>query len=44
MKEYLPERVVEQVIKNAGHAMVPEQPEAMANAIAKFSKQVYSAN
>ncbi|MEN2388078.1 alpha/beta fold hydrolase [Comamonas sp. A7-5] len=41
MKLYLGERVTEQVISDAGHAMAPEQPRAMADAIAAFAHRVY---
>jgi pimeloyl-ACP methyl ester carboxylesterase len=40
MKSYLGERVEVQVIKGAGHAMAPEQPEAMASAIINFVKGI----
>jgi pimeloyl-ACP methyl ester carboxylesterase len=30
------------VIPNAGHAMAPEQPVAMADAIAEFARKVYA--
>ncbi|RGP60764.1 alpha beta hydrolase fold family protein [Fusarium sporotrichioides] len=40
MKQYLGDRVEVQVVKNAGHAMAPEQPEAMANAIIDFTKKI----
>lgn len=30
-------------IKNASHALAPEQPQAMADAIADFAKKVFSA-
>lgn len=41
MKPYLGERVTVQTIRNAGHAMAPEQPRAMADAIAAFATKVY---
>ncbi|WKL15884.1 alpha/beta fold hydrolase [Comamonas testosteroni] len=41
MKLYLGERVTEQVISDAGHAMAPEQPRAMADAIAAFAHRIY---
>lgn len=44
MKPYLGDRVTEQVIKDCGHAMAPEQPRAMANAIAAFASAVYGAS
>lgn len=31
-------------IKNAGHALVPEQPKALAEAIGKFAKQQFAKN
>ncbi|SCO22953.1 related to epoxide hydrolase [Fusarium fujikuroi] len=40
MKPYLGDRVEVQVIKDAGHAMAPEQPEAMAHAILNFVKNI----
>ncbi|KAL5608570.1 hypothetical protein FOVSG1_003251 [Fusarium oxysporum f. sp. vasinfectum] len=40
MKPCLGDRVEVQVIKGAGHAMAPEQPEAMANAIINFAKNI----
>lgn len=42
LKSMLGDRVTVVVIKNAGHAMAPEQPKAMADAIATFAKRVYS--
>lgn len=42
MKPYLGDRVTVQVIRDAGHAMAPEQPRAMAEAIAAFARQVYT--
>lgn len=41
MQHYLGERVTVQVLKDCGHAMAPEQPKAMANAIAQFANRVY---
>jgi pimeloyl-ACP methyl ester carboxylesterase len=38
LKGALGERVTVVVISNAGHALVPEQPEAMANAITAFAR------
>jgi pimeloyl-ACP methyl ester carboxylesterase len=38
LKSALGARVTVVVIPNAGHALVPEQPEAMANAIAAFAR------
>lgn len=43
MKPYLGDRVTVQVIRDAGHAMVPEQPRAMADAIAAFARRIYGA-
>lgn len=42
MKPYLGDRVTVQVIRGAGHAMAPEQPQAMSDAIADFARAVYS--
>lgn len=41
-KAWLGERVTVQVIPDAGHAMAPEQPEAMSRAIADFARRVYA--
>ncbi len=41
MQPYLGDRVTVQVIRDAGHAMAPEQPRAMADAIAAFARRVY---
>jgi pimeloyl-ACP methyl ester carboxylesterase len=41
MKPYLGDRVTEQVIADAGHAMAPEQPQAMCDAIAAFARKYY---
>ena len=43
MKPYLGDRVTVQVIRDAGHAMAPEQPQAMSDAIAVFARAIYSA-
>ncbi|MBT9442558.1 MAG: alpha/beta fold hydrolase [Acidovorax sp.] len=43
MQAYLGDRVTVQVIRDAGHAMAPEQPQAMADAIAAFARRVYPA-
>lgn len=40
MKPYLGDRVTEAVIQNAGHALVPEQPQAMSAAISSFVHRV----
>lgn len=42
LKGALGDRVTIVEIKNAGHALVPEQPKALAEAIAKFAKQQFS--
>jgi pimeloyl-ACP methyl ester carboxylesterase len=42
MKPYLGDRVTVQVLPDAGHAMAPEQPQAMSDAIADFARAVYS--
>ncbi len=42
MKPYLGDRVTVQTILDAGHAMAPEQPQAMCDAIATFAKRIYS--
>jgi pimeloyl-ACP methyl ester carboxylesterase len=41
MKPALGERVTVQVIRDAGHAMAPEQPHAMSDAIATFARALY---
>lgn len=43
MKPYLGNRVKVQTIRGAGHALAPEQPQAMADAIAAFALHVYGA-
>ncbi|KAJ4113913.1 hypothetical protein NW768_011443 [Fusarium equiseti] len=40
MKPCLGDRVEVQVIQGAGHAMAPEQPEAMANSIINFARKI----
>jgi pimeloyl-ACP methyl ester carboxylesterase len=40
LKAALGDRVTVVVIPNAGHALVPEQPDATANAIAAFARQL----
>jgi pimeloyl-ACP methyl ester carboxylesterase len=40
LKSELGSRVTVLVIPNAGHALAPEQPEAMANAIAVFARSL----
>lgn len=42
LKSMLGDRVQVVVLKNAGHAMAPEQPKAMAAAIATFAKAQYT--
>jgi pimeloyl-ACP methyl ester carboxylesterase len=42
LKSMLGDRVQVVVLKNAGHAMAPEQPQAMADAIAAFAKAQYA--
>lgn len=42
MKPYLGDRVTVEIIRNAGHALAPEQPKAMADAIARFARKVYA--
>jgi pimeloyl-ACP methyl ester carboxylesterase len=42
LKSMLGDRVQVVVLKNAGHAMAPEQPKAMADAIAAFAKAQYA--
>lgn len=42
LKNMLGDRVSVVVIPNAGHAMAPEQPQAMADAIAAFARKVYA--
>lgn len=41
MKPLLGDRVTVQVIRNAGHALAPEQPRAMSDAIAHFAHGVF---
>ncbi|WP_343661991.1 alpha/beta hydrolase [Ralstonia sp.] len=41
-KPMLGNRVTVEVISDAGHAMAPEQPAAMARAIARFTRRVYA--
>jgi len=41
MKPLLGDRVTVQVIRNAGHALAPEQPRAMSDAIATFARQTF---
>ena len=38
----LGDRVTVEVVPNAGHAMTPEQPRAMSQAIARFARNIYS--
>lgn len=41
MKPYLGNRVTEAVIRDAAHAMAPEQPQAMCDAICDFAHRVF---
>ena len=41
-KPMLGNRVTVEVIRDAGHAMAPEQPAAMSRAIARFARRVYA--
>lgn len=41
LKSMLGDRVQVVVLKNAGHAMAPEQPKAMADAIGAFARDCY---
>lgn len=41
MKPYLGDRVTEAVIQDAAHAMAPEQPQAMCDAICAFAHHIY---
>lgn len=43
-KSMLGDRVTVVVIRHAGHALAPEQPETMSRAIATFAKRVYAAD
>ena len=43
LKSMLGDRVEHKTIANAGHAMAPEKPREMADAIAEFAKRVYAA-
>jgi pimeloyl-ACP methyl ester carboxylesterase len=42
LKNMLGDRVTVVVIPNAGHALAPEQPQAMADAIAAFARKVFA--
>ena len=42
LKSMLGNRVTVVVVPNAGHAFAPDQPKAMADAIATFAKRVYA--
>lgn len=42
MKPMLGDRVTVQVIRDAGHALAPEQPRAVSDAIAAFAREIYS--
>ena len=39
MKVYLGDRVTEGIVRDAGHAMAPEQPQAMCDAICAFAEK-----
>lgn len=41
MKPYLGDRVIEALIRDAAHAMAPEQPQAMCDAICDFAHRVF---
>ena len=41
LKSMLGDRVQLGVLKNAGHAMAPEQPDRMADAIAAFARKTF---
>lgn len=43
LQALVPERVETKVIAGSGHAMAPERPKAMADAIAAFANRVYAA-
>jgi len=43
MKPMLGDRVTVEIVRDAGHAMAPEQPRAMSDAIASFARKVYLA-
>jgi len=43
LKSMLGDRVEHKTIAGAGHAMAPERPREMANAIAQFARKVYEA-
>jgi pimeloyl-ACP methyl ester carboxylesterase len=43
-KQMLGDRVTVKVIPDCGHAMAPEQPGAMSEAIAGFARRIYSGN
>lgn len=43
LKSMLGDWVEHKTIANTGHAMAPEQPREMAQAIAGFAKRVYAA-
>jgi len=42
MKAYLGERVTEHEIRGAGHALLPEQPAALADVVSRFARAVYA--
>jgi len=43
MKPMLGDRVTVEIVRDAGHAMAPEQPRAMSDAIASFARKLYLA-
>jgi pimeloyl-ACP methyl ester carboxylesterase len=44
MKALIGDRVTVQVVRRAGHAMAPEQPRAMSDAIGDFAKRIFGQN
>jgi pimeloyl-ACP methyl ester carboxylesterase len=43
MKVYLGDRVTEEWIKDAGHALIPEQPVALVEAVCRFARSIHAA-
>ena len=41
MKVYLSDRVTEEWIEDAGHALIPEQPTAFVSAVCRFASSVH---
>jgi len=41
MKAYLGDRVTEEWIENAGHALIPEQPDALVEAVCRFARSIH---